>query len=119
MTVAPDRTRDGLFDNDGFTPPESQGLTSIYYGLDGSGGRALDGTPLSHLYLGPNGSQWLSELISNFGSEVANLPLKGVGQVTLPTWMLVELGFLDGEHKTWQQVPSRLLSSSFNGGRRW
>ena len=97
VTVAPDRTRDGLFDYDESTPPESQGLTSIYYGLDGSGGTALDGTPpgtpgtvLRHLHLGPNGSQWLSDLISNFGSEVANLPVKGAGRVTLPSFTTLD-----------------------------
>jgi hypothetical protein len=86
VTVAPDRTRDGLYDDNNSQPSESQGVTSIYYGLDGSGGRALDGTFLGHLHLGPNGSRWLSDLISNFGSEVANLPVKGAGQVTLPSF---------------------------------
>ena len=109
VTVAPDRTRDGRFNDDDPTrPPESEGLTSIYYGLDGSGGRALDGTALSHLYLGPNGNTWLGELVSGVGSEVADLPVKGVGEVSLPAFTTTDSAVIQvpqaGRLKTGMEV---------------
>jgi titin len=84
VTPALDRTRDGLFDDDGKKSPEQIGHTSIYYGFDATSGFAPDRTTVvNHLYLNPAVTTWASHLASGIGTSVADLPVKGSGQVTV------------------------------------
>jgi hypothetical protein len=89
VSLAPDRTRDGLYDDDATLVPESVGLTSIYYGLDGSSwldgssGLANDAPRTKLGHLGVVSDRWLGDLIAGVGTSVADLPIKGTGVVTV------------------------------------
>ena len=76
VTPSLDNTRDGLFDNDTKDQPtERVGHTSIYYGLDNTKSKALDGTTLTPL--GLVSTTWLTDLTNTttgVGTSVANLP---------------------------------------------
>jgi hypothetical protein len=81
VTPTFDNTRDGLFDNDGKLPPESEGYVSIFYGLDTSRTKLSDGTELA--LAGIVSKTWLTDISSGIGPSTATVPGPVAFSVTL------------------------------------